>query len=52
MTMERNDRSVFALIDKHRMHDYETHQSGYGKIPHPYRLLLILLKRLKLYQIG
>ena len=24
MTMERNDRSVFALIDKHRMHVYET----------------------------
>lgn len=24
MTLERNERSVFALIDKHRMHVYET----------------------------
>ena len=24
MTMERNERSVFALIDRHRMHVYET----------------------------
>ena len=24
MSMERNERSVYALIDKHRMHVYET----------------------------